>query len=88
MRYYIVVYDVNEERVVRVHRLLRRYLQWRQRSVFEGYLTEEELKELLRRLSSLINESEDSVVFYSLPSDRLLQSFHIGAPPATFENVL
>ncbi|NJE31233.1 CRISPR-associated endonuclease Cas2 [Thermococcus sp. 18S1] len=88
MRYYIVVYDVNEKRVVKVHRLLRRYLQWRQRSVFEGYLADDELGELLRRLDSIIDESEDSVVFYSLPSDKIVRSFHIGAPPDRFENVL
>ncbi|QDA31649.1 CRISPR-associated endonuclease Cas2 [Thermococcus indicus] len=88
MRYYIVVYDVNEKRVVKVHRVLRAYLQWRQRSVFEGYLSDDELAELIRKLDSIINESEDSVVFYSLPNDKIVRSFHIGAPPDRFENVL
>ncbi len=88
MRYYIVVYDVNEKRVEKVHRVLRRYLQWRQRSVFEGYLGEKEVAELKRRLNSVINEEEDSVLFYSLPSDKPLRTFHLGRPPEKFENVL
>ncbi len=87
-RYYIVVYDVNEERVAKVHRILRAYLQWRQRSVFEGYLEGNEVRELKRKLNSVINEEEDSVLFYSLPSDRVVRSFHLGRPPDEFDNVI
>ena len=87
-RYYIVVYDVNEKRVVKVHKILRVYLQWRQRSVFEGYLERKEVAELKRRLNSVINEEEDSILFYSLPSDRVIRSFHLGKPPDEFDNVI
>lgn len=48
-RYYIVVYDINEKRVAKVHKILRAYLQWRQRSVFEGYLESNEVAELKRK---------------------------------------
>jgi len=88
MRYYIVVYDVNEKRVGKVHRVLRSYLQWRQNSVFEGYLDESEVAELKRKLNGVINEEEDSILFYSLPSDRVLRTFHLGKPPDRFENVI
>ncbi|ALM76260.1 CRISPR-associated endonuclease Cas2 [Thermococcus barophilus] len=88
MRYYIVVYDVNEKRVAKVHKILREYLQWKQRSVFEGYLSDSELAELMRRLNNVIDEEEDSVLFYHLPNDKILGSFHIGRPPEKFENVL
>ncbi len=88
MRYYIVVYDVNEKRVEKVHKTLRSYLQWRQNSVFEGYLSENELAELKRKLNSIINEEEDSILFYSLPSDRVFRAFHLGKPPDRFENVI
>lgn len=87
-RYYIVVYDVNEKKVVKVHKILRAYLQWRQRSVFEGYLERKDVAELKRRLNSVINEEEDSILFYSLPSDRVIRSFHLGKPPDEFDNVI
>ena len=88
MRYYIVVYDVNEKRVRKVHDVLRGYLQWKQRSVFEGWLSSDEMAELKRKLSRVINEEEDSVLFYSLPSDRNLVTFHLGKPPEEFDNII
>ncbi|NJE10064.1 CRISPR-associated endonuclease Cas2 [Thermococcus sp. MAR1] len=87
-RYYIVVYDVNEKRVAKVHRVLRAYLHWRQRSVFEGWLTEGELKELMMRLSEVIDEGEDSILFYSLVSDRAFRTFHLGKPPESIDNII
>ena len=87
-RYYIVVYDVNEKRVTKVHKILRAYLQWRQRSVFEGYLESNEVAELKRKLNTVINEEEDSILFYSLPSDKVIRSFHLGKPPDEFDNVI
>ncbi|NJF24407.1 CRISPR-associated endonuclease Cas2 [Thermococcus sp. Bubb.Bath] len=86
--YYIVVYDINEKRVARIHKILRGYLQWRQRSVFEGWLSDSELAELMRKLSSVINEEEDSVLFYRLPSDKVIKSFHIEKPPDKFDNII
>ncbi len=88
MRYYIVVYDVNEKRVEKIHKILRTYLQWRQNSVFEGYLGEDEIAELKRKLNSVINEEEDSILFYSLPNDKVLKCFHLGRPPDEFDNVI
>jgi len=87
-RYYIVVYDVNEKRVVKVHHILREYLQWRQRSVFEGWLTRAQLNELMRRLSRVINEEEDTVLFYSLKSDMDVRTFYLGKPPDELDNVI
>lgn len=86
--YYIVVYDINEKRVAKVHKILREYLQWKQRSVFEGWLRDEELAELMRKLSSVINEEEDSVLLYRLPGDKVITSFHIGRPSDKSDNVI
>lgn len=86
--YYFVVYDINEKRVAKVYKILREYLQWRQRSVFEDWPKDEELAELMRKLSSVINEEEDSVLFYRLPSGGVIKSFHIGRPPDRFDNVI
>ncbi|AFK21717.1 CRISPR-associated endonuclease Cas2 [Pyrococcus sp. ST04] len=65
--YVIVVYDVNVERVVKVNKLLKTYLYWRQNSVFEGELSRAQLYDLERRLRRIINPDEDSVLIYVLP---------------------
>jgi len=78
--YYIIVYDVNERRVKKAHKILKRYLHWRQRSVFEGELTRTQLSMLLTRLSKVIDESEDSILIYAIKSKSCLESSHLGIP--------
>ena len=42
--YVLIVYDVSVERVSKVHKLLKRYLNWRQNSVFEGEVTNSQIE--------------------------------------------
>ncbi len=42
--YVLIVYDISVERVTKVHKCLKRYLNWRQNSVFEGELTEAQIE--------------------------------------------
>jgi len=74
----IIVYDVSVERVNKVCQFLREYLNWIQNSVFEGELTKSELKQIEMRLKNIINENEDSVVIYILPSEKPLKKMYIG----------
>ena len=62
--YIIAVYDVSEKRVARCLKTFRRYLVWVQNSVFEGELSEAQLKKLQLDLGRVLNWKEDSVVFY------------------------
>lgn len=86
--YAIVVYDVNVSRVSRVCNFLRRFLNWVQNSVFEGELTEGELMRVKDGLSQIIDPSEDSIVFYLLPSDKQLQKEHMGVRKETAETII
>ncbi len=61
----IIVYDINEKRVAKVLKYLRRFLNWIQNSVFEGELTFAELKKLKSGLKRLMNTQEDSVIIFS-----------------------
>jgi len=76
--YVIIVYDVSVERVNKVCQFLRQYLNWVQNSVFEGELTESELKRVEIGIKKIINENEDSVIIYQLQTDKPLQREHIG----------
>ncbi len=61
-----MVYDVEEKRVNKVCKFLRRYLHWVQNSVFEGELSEGKFMEMKLKLMNLIDPEVDSVVIYTL----------------------
>jgi len=69
--YVIVVYDVDERRVKYYHKLLRRYLNWRQRSVFEGYITKDKLRELKEKLMSLLKDNDYVIIFETKSKENL-----------------
>ncbi len=60
----ILVYDVNQKRVAKVLKTARKYLYWVQNSVLEGEITEANFRRLKGELSKIINQDEDSVLFY------------------------
>lgn len=62
--YVIAVYDVREKRVAKCLKTFRRYLVWVQNSVFEGELSEAQLKRLQAELGRFLDWDEDSVLFY------------------------
>ena len=64
--YIILIYDVNVERVSKVMKICREYLQHIQNSVFEGEIKQSSLHDLKRRLRGVINDEEDSVIVYNL----------------------
>jgi CRISPR-associated protein Cas2 len=76
--YVIVVYDVNEKRVGRALKVCRQFLNWVQNSVFEGETTPAKLKELKLRLKKVMNEKEDSVLFYVFAEQRLMDKQVLG----------
>jgi CRISPR-associated protein Cas2 len=61
----ILVYDINEERVQKVLKTCRKYLNWVQNSVFEGELSDSKLEKLKSELKKLIDEENDSIIIYT-----------------------
>lgn len=76
--YCIVVYDVNVKRVSKVHKLMKQYLFWTQNSVFTGEITLGKLKELVGKVRKIVNQDEDSVIFYTVRRDDMLNQNLIG----------
>ncbi len=62
--YVIAVYDIGEQRVNKIYKILKRYLFWRQRSVFEGEIDVSLLNKLKEVLSLKINKEKDSIIFF------------------------
>jgi CRISPR-associated protein Cas2 len=86
--YVLVVYDIPVERVVKVHKLLKRYLNWRQNSVFEGELTEAQIEAVKQNLHNIIDKETDSVLLYIARDEKWLRREEIGNQRGTTANFL
>ncbi len=69
--YLVIVYDINVERVNKVHKFLKSFLHWQQNSVFEGKVTKSQYNEIISTLKELVDEDEDSVIIYKFPQKYL-----------------
>lgn len=65
--YLVIVYDVNVDRVNKVHKFLKSYLHWQQNSVFEGKINKSQYNDIVTKLKELIDEDEDSIIIYKFP---------------------
>lgn len=61
----ILFYDFGEKRVAKALKICRKYLNWVQNSVFEGEITQANLKKLTHELSSKMDKEEDSLIIYT-----------------------
>jgi CRISPR-associated protein Cas2 len=61
----VLVYDVGENRAARALKTCRKYLNWVQNSVFEGEISDVNLKKLKAELTKVLDLSEDSVILYT-----------------------
>ena len=86
--YIIAVYDVGEKRVVKMLKLCRQYLNWIQNSVFEGALTEVQLKELIYRSKEIMIEEEDSFIIFSSREQKWMEKQLIGKEKNDLDNFL
>jgi CRISPR-associated protein Cas2 len=66
MPYFIITYDISEERVNKVRKTLKKYFMWVQNSVFEGEIGIGKLQQCINELLEIINHEEDSVYFYQI----------------------
>lgn len=64
--YLLIVYDVAQERVSKIMKICREYLDHVQNSVFEGEITSAGFKELESKIKKKIDENYDSILIYEL----------------------
>ena len=74
----ILTYDVNAKRVARIMKTCRKYLTHRQKSVFEGMITNAKLDQLKKELQRYIITSEDSICIYKINSIKYTSREEIG----------
>lgn len=85
--YLIVTYDINEERVNKVRKILRRYLNWVQNSVFEGEITEAKLEKCKMELGFVIDKDEDSIYFYLIENKNNINKSTLGIDKNITDNI-
>ncbi len=74
----IMSYDVGEKRVRKANKISKKYLQPIQRSLFEGYITEKQLKNLKQELEKIILPDHDKVMIYKIFNNKMLETDEIG----------
>jgi len=84
----ILVYDVNEKRVYKVHKICSKYLTWVQNSVFEGNITEAQLRILKDELSEVIDENEDSIIIYKFRTKAYFEREEMGIKKPSSEDFI
>jgi len=86
--YIVVVYDVAEQRVSRVCKYLRRFLNWVQNSAFEGELTVGQIERIKAGLGDIIDTEEDSVYFYVARDKKWLKKEVLGQNKNLTDSIL
>lgn len=76
------------KRVGKALKISRKYLHWVQNSVFEGEITEAKFMKLKNEMKQLINEEEDSVIFYILRTTSYTKREIIGLEKGGEENFI
>lgn len=82
------MYDVNQKRLAKVLKKCRQYLNWVQNSVFEGEISQANLKKLKMELERIINKEEDSVIFYYLRTTKYSSREIMGLKKGGDENII
>ena len=88
MPYLIVTYDIGEDRVNKIRKILKKYFMWVQNSVFEGDITLGKLQKCRLELEQAINEDEDSIYFYSLENRLNYRKMVMGVEKELTGNIL
>ncbi|GAB3969688.1 CRISPR-associated endonuclease Cas2 [Spirosoma terrae] len=86
--YVILVYDIKQKRVGKMLKLCRRYLNWIQNSVFEGELTDVQLKELLYEARRIMNDEEDSLILFKNRDKKWLDKQIVGVERQSTDDFL
>lgn len=86
--YVIAVYDVGEKRVAKMLKLMRRYLNWIQNSVFEGEISEVRLLELKVEARLIMDTESDSLIFFKARQEKWLDKEIVGKERQNLDNFL
>ncbi|MBI2647670.1 CRISPR-associated endonuclease Cas2 [Candidatus Woesearchaeota archaeon] len=86
--YYLVVYDVDVERVNKIHKFLKTYLNWIQNSVFEGELGDSDYIKVKKKINEIIDKNIDSVLIFKFRDKYSFEKEVVGKERNPVTNIL
>ncbi|WP_435177741.1 CRISPR-associated endonuclease Cas2 [Actinacidiphila sp. bgisy145] len=86
--YVVVVYDTLAERNPKILRTCRKYLHHVQRSVFEGHLSDAQLRRFHSAVESVLDLTYDNVLVYTFPPGAVPERLEWGATEPAPTDVL
>jgi CRISPR-associated protein Cas2 len=78
MMFVILSYDINTNRVKKIQKITQKYLWRMHQSVYNGFLTEKQLRNLKTELKRIIVPSEDSICIYTTDRQDFFELEQIG----------
>lgn len=86
--YIILVYDMDVKRVAKMLKLCRQYLNWIQNSVFEGELSEVQLKTLKHKALEIMDTDTDSLIIFTTRQEKWLEKEIVGKEKNELDNFI
>ncbi|WP_297889768.1 CRISPR-associated endonuclease Cas2 [Sulfurihydrogenibium sp.] len=83
----ILVYDANEKRVQKFHKICKKYLIHVQNSVFEGEISEANYRLLVDELKEIMNKDEDSILIYKFRTKKYYEREELGIKKPSHEDI-
>ena len=83
----LVVYDTEAHNCVKLHKYLKKYLNWNQNSVFEGSVTKAQyvkIKDILEEKRA----DKSHIVLYSMENEKLLKREELGEGQGNVSNII
>lgn len=84
----IMVYDIGVKRGTKVLKTARKYLYWVQNSVLEGEISEVNFKKLKMEMERIIDEEEDSIIFYTFRTTKYSNRESMGIKKGGDDNII
>lgn len=88
MPFVIVTYDIQDTKVNKVRKILKKYLYWCQNSVFEGEISEVLLTKCRVELKKVTDSNFDSIYFYIVDNPNNIKKEVHGVEKNPVENFL
>jgi len=86
--YYIIVYDVDVKRVNKLHKYLKKYLNWIQNSVFEGELGDADYVAVKKQINKITDKDIDSVLIFKFRDRYSFEKEIVGRERNEINNVI
>ena len=86
--YYLIVYDIDVKKVNRLHKYLKKYLNWIQNSVFEGELGDADYAAVKKQINNIIDKDTDSVLIFKFRDKYSFEKEVVGTERNEITNIL